>query len=122
MCDRLMERCAIEFERYVVELHKAVPNHEGIAQAPVPWSRSGVTFTQSEIPGLIRSVREVLEARAWFAMTGPTWAQPLPVDSECSPLLKARGPMYLLGLYACSLWMLSYDYRVHPRSMPSAAG
>jgi hypothetical protein len=73
-----------------------------------------VTFTQSEIPGLIRTIREVLEARAWFATTGPTWAQPLPVDTECSALLKARGPMHLLGLYACSLSMLSYDYRVHP--------
>jgi hypothetical protein len=115
MSDRLMERCAIEFERFVIGLSTARPDREGIAEAPVPWSRNGVTFTQSEIPRLIREIREVLEARAWFLETAPRWAQPLPIGPELSPLFQARGAMHLLGRFACSLWMLGYyDYRVHP--------
>jgi hypothetical protein len=109
-----MERCAIEFEHYVIKLNTARPDPNGVAEAPVPWSRDGVTFTQSEVPGLIREIREVLHARAWFAATGPAWAQPLPTGPECSPLFQARGAMHLLGRFSCSLWMLSYDYRVHP--------
>jgi hypothetical protein len=122
MSDRLLERCAIEFERYVVGLNTARPDHEGVAEAPVPWSRNGVTFTQSEVPGLIRQIREVLEAQAFFAEAAPRWA-PLPVATECCALLKARGPMHLLGLYACSLWMLGYyDYRVHPTFQAYGSG
>jgi hypothetical protein len=80
----------------------------------VPWSRHAVRFTQSEIPGLLREIRKVLRARALFARAAPDWA-PLPVGDEISPLLHATsGPMCLLGNYACSLMMLSYDYLRHP--------
>ena len=58
--------------------------------------------------------RKVLLARAQFAVTGPAWAQPLPVGDEITPLLKATGAMYLLGAYSCSLIMLGYNFQVHP--------
>ena len=44
----------------------------------------------------------------------PVWANPLPVGDEISPLLRSTsGPMSLLGYYACSLMMASYDYPGH---------
>jgi hypothetical protein len=116
MSDRLLERAAIEFERFVIGLHDSMPDREGLAKAPVPWSRHEMRFTQSEIPYLISETRKVLQARAHFAATGPAWAQPLPVGDEISPLLRATsGPMCLLGHYACSLMMMSYDYLGHPQ-------
>jgi hypothetical protein len=113
MSDRLQERAAVEFEHYVIGLHNSVPDREGTAKACVPWSRHGLRFTQSEIPGLVREIRNVLRARALFAQAAPGWA-PLPVGDEITPLLHATGGMCLLGHYACSLMMLNYDYLGHP--------
>jgi hypothetical protein len=114
MSDRLLERAAVEFEHYVVGLHNSMPDRDGLAKAPVPWSRAGLRFAPSEIPYLISETRKVLLARAQFAATGPAWGQPLPVGDEITPLLRATGPMCLLGHYACSLMMMNYDFRTHP--------
>ena len=99
---------------YVVGLHNSVPGRDGVAEASVPWSRSGAQFTRNEIPYLIHQIHTVLRARAWHAVKGPAWAQPLPVGDEISPLLGATGAMCLLGNYSCSLMMMSYDYLGHP--------
>jgi hypothetical protein len=114
MSDRFLERCAIEFERYVAGLHDSVPDNCGVAEARVPWSRHEIQFTQSQIPWLIRAMRTVLLARAWFAQAGPAWAQPLPIGDECVPLSRATGAMYLLGAYAFSLQLRHYDFQTHP--------
>ena len=121
MSDRLLERAAVEFEHYVIALHAAVPDREGLAQAPVPWSRTGLRFAQTEIPGLVHEIRRVLRARALFAQAAPAWA-PLPVGDEITPLLRATGAMCLLGHYACSLLMMSYDYLGHPTFYDYGAG
>ena len=50
-----------------------------------------------------------------FARDAPAWAIPLPVGDEICPLLRSTsGPICLLGHYACSLMMMSYDYSAHP--------
>lgn len=122
MSNRLLERAAAEFEHYIIRLHAAVPDREGFAKACVPWSRTPLRFAQSEIPGLVREIQRVLQARAFFAQAEPAWA-PLPVGDETTPLLRsASGPMCLLGNFACSLMMLSYDYLQHPPFFDYACG
>jgi hypothetical protein len=114
MSDRILERSAIALERFVTGFTTS-RYVDGIAEAPVPWSCHAVRFNPSEVPGLIRETRNVLQAIALFAETAPAWAIPLPVGDEISPLLRAdSGPLCLLGSYACSLMMMSYDYRGHP--------
>ena len=121
MSDRLLERAAVEFEHYVVGLHNSVPDREGLAKARVPWSRTSCGSRQAKSRGLVREIRNVLRARALFAQAAPAWA-PLPVGDEISPLLHATGGMCLLGHYACSLMMMSYDYLGHPTFATFASG
>jgi hypothetical protein len=61
-----------------------VPDRDGLVKACVPWSRHALRFEQSEIPGLVREIRNVLRARALFAQAAPAWA-PLPVGDEITP-------------------------------------
>lgn len=122
MNDRLVERCAIEFECYVAGLHDSVPDCRGVATASVPWSHRELQFTTSEIPRLIHEIRTVMEARAWFSQTGPAWAQPLPIGDERSPLLRATGALFLLARYSFSLELMGYDYLGHPPFATFCAG
>ena len=115
MLDRILERSAVELERFVNGFVDSVPDRRGIAEAPVPWSRTAWRFSRSEIPQLIREVRTVLLAQAYHSCRAPAWADPLPVGDEIAPLLHSTsGPMHLLGLFSCSLMMMSYDYPAHP--------
>src|SRR5262249_16465127 len=48
-----------------------------------------------------------------FAVENPAWG-PLPLGDECNALIQATGAMHLLGCYAFSLQLMSYDYLGHP--------
>ena len=112
--DRILERTAIRLERYVTAINDSVPDCRGIAKAAMPWSFRPVSFSRAEIPWLIYETRRVLSAVALHARAAPVWANPLPVGDEISPLLRSTsGSMCLLGYYACSLMMASYDYPGH---------
>jgi hypothetical protein len=116
MTNRLVERCAIDFERYTAELHsKVAAERSGIATYSIHIAPYQMNYRASDIPYLIREARTAYEARARFALEGPAWAQPLPLGNECTAFFRARGAMHLLGLYALSLELLSYDYLKHPR-------
>jgi hypothetical protein len=69
--------------------------------------------TTPYIPAVVRGARKAYEARAMFAVENPAWG-PLPLGDECYPFLRATGGMYVLGYYAFSLQLLSYDYLEHP--------
>jgi hypothetical protein len=109
--DRLVERSALEFENFVIKLCSAVASHSPIS---VPWAPYEQVVTTAYIPAVMRGARKAYEARAMFAVENPAWA-PLPLGNECNALIQATGAMHLLGLYAFSLQLLSYDYLNHPR-------
>jgi hypothetical protein len=116
MIDRLVERCAIDFERYIAELHSKVSaERSGIATCSIHIAPYRMDYRASDIPMLIREARTAYEARARFALDGPAWAQPLPLGTECNAFFRARGAMHLLGLYALSLELTGFDYQGHPK-------
>jgi hypothetical protein len=118
--DRLVERCARDFERYVARLHFDVAHN---CRVNIPWAPYEQRFTKTHIPMLIREVRKAYEARAAFALEGPTWAQMLPIFmEEIHPLQKATGAMHVLGCYASSLQLMNHDYLAHPRFPTFACG
>jgi hypothetical protein len=86
-----------------------------MACASVPWARSGWGITKAGIPHVICDVRAALDARVWFSKHGPDWAQELPLGDECYLMMKASGPLHLLGRYGFSLWLLDFDYLTHPQ-------
>ena len=123
MTNRLVERCAIEFERYVAKLHNEVlSTRSGVARAVIPTAPYEIEYRQSDIPLLTREVRRAYEARAMFALQAPSWCQPLPLGGECTGLLRARGAMHVLGCYSFSLELMSHDYFGHPQFYNFACG
>jgi hypothetical protein len=115
MNDRLLERCTIEFESCVAKLHSGVSDRCRISRTRFPLAPYEVEYTKSDIPWLIHEIRRAYDARAAFALEGPTWAQMLPLGDECTAFIRATGPMHLLGCYAFSLQLMGYDYFGHPR-------
>jgi hypothetical protein len=111
---KLQERCELEFERYVPDICTTKFDDLGMACIPVPWAPRGVGMMKAGIPQLICDVRTALDAKVWFNEYGPDWAKPLPMGQECIALLRARGALHLLGLYAISLERAEFDYRIHP--------
>jgi hypothetical protein len=123
MSDRLVQRCMLEFERYVEQLHSnllATPG--GVAKANIPICPYLVDYTKSSIPDLVDIARAAYQARAAFAQEGPAWAQPLPIGDEVYPIYKAEGAMHILGCYALSLEAMDHDYLKHPRFYDFACG
>ena len=116
--ERLVERCALEFERYVAKLHREV----GRVRASIPIAPYEMEYTRSNIPKLIRMARTAFQARAAFALEGPSWAQPLPLGIEGAAFTGATGAMHVLGCYAFSLELMSHDYLGHPRFHDFACG
>jgi hypothetical protein len=116
--DRLVERSALEFENFVAKQHSAVASRSPVN---IPWAPYEQVVTAAYIPAVMRGARRAYEARAMFAMENPDWA-PLPLGDECYPFLRATGGMYVLGHYAFSLQLLSYDYVGHPRFYNFACG
>jgi hypothetical protein len=113
MSDRFLERCAIEFERYVAGLHDSVPDNCGVAEARVPWSRHEIQFTQSQIPWLIRAMRTVLQAHGSRKRGQPGRSPCRSATSAC----RCRGrpePCTCWGAYAFSLQLRHYDFQTHP--------
>ena len=100
--NRLVERCSIEFEKFVAELHSAVASHSRIS---VPWAPYEQLVTPANIPAVMRGVRKAFEARAMFAMENPAWGS-LPLGNECNALSQATGAMHVLGCYAFSLLLM----------------
>jgi hypothetical protein len=114
--DRIFARASLEYERFVVQFNTSVPDRNGIAMAPVPWSSHAVRFTKREVPQLLDRVARVLVARVAFAedTDAPDWAKPLPVGDDIPPLLRAAGPLHLLGLFSRSLKLADYNPFGHP--------
>jgi hypothetical protein len=113
---RLVERCTLEFERYVAKLRLDVlATHSGVARASIPTVPYEIDYTASDIPSLAREMGRAYEARAMFAIEGPAWAQMLPIGEECYPLQKATGALFALGSYGFSLQLMDYAYFEHPK-------
>jgi hypothetical protein len=91
--ERLVERCALEFERYVAKLHSEV----GHVRASIPIAPYEMEYTRSGIPNLIRMARTAFAARAAFALEGPAWAQPLPLGARVPPSPVRPGPCMFWG-------------------------
>jgi hypothetical protein len=120
--ERVLERCRIEFADKVASVHNRLSVGCRTAKASFPIAPYEVVYERRDIPWLIHEFRKAFEAKAAFAIGGPAWGQPLPLGEECYPLLKAKGPLHLVGLFAFSLQLLDYDYQTHPQFFDYAAG
>ena len=118
----LQERCELEFERYVAGIHASKFDDLGMACVSVPWARSGWGITKAGIPHVIGDIQAALDARIWFSVHGPDWAQELPLGDECYPMMEASGLLHLLGRYGFSLWLLDFDYLTHPQIYEFSCG
>jgi hypothetical protein len=110
MYSSLQVRCELEFERYVAEVGKTKFDDTGQVSLKTPWA----WYSAFSKAGLIAQIRAALDARAWFSKHGPSWAQPLPLVEEYFSMLEDDGPLYLLGHYAFSLEVNSYEFWEHP--------
>jgi hypothetical protein len=69
--------------------------------------------------------RRALAARAWFTVTGPAWAQPLPISRSDIDNVQYEcdgGREELLGHFVSSLINANWDYRTHPVFFDFACG
>jgi hypothetical protein len=69
--------------------------------------------------------RRALAARAWFTVTGPAWAQPLPISRTDIDNVRCEcdgGREELLGHFVSSLINTNWDYRTHPVFFDFACG
>src|SRR5262245_55077295 len=116
---RVLDRCKLEFAEEVSRLQNSLAAG---CRTTIPWAPYETTVTKNNIPRLVLELRKVYEAKAAFALTGPTWGQPLPLGEECYGLLKAKGAMHMIGLFAFSLQLADYDYQTHPQFDDFACG
>jgi hypothetical protein len=70
------------------------------------------------------AARRALVAREWFAINGPSDAQPLPLNQyECEEAWQLRGPWkHIVQLYARSLENINFDVKQHPRFADYVSG
>jgi hypothetical protein len=118
MYSSLQARCELELERYVAKVHESKFDDVRQVSLKTPW----MWYSAFSKAGLIAQIRAPLDARIWFDKHGPGWAQPLPLGEEYFPLLEGDGPLYLLGLYAFSLEVNSYEFWEHPQIYDFARG
>jgi hypothetical protein len=74
------------------------------------------------IVGILKErTRRALAARAWFAVTGPAWAQPLPISHNVQ-YEHSGGREEMLDHFMSSLINANWDYKVHPVFFDFACG
>src|SRR5262249_62132028 len=122
MDNRLLKVCSDEFQRYIENLDSAKPDCLGMLTVRTPWCDDYTIFTPG-IPHLKFKIRAALNAQAWFYKTGPSWAQPLPLNArEYVVMMRCGGPWYLLAGETFSFSVMDYYYSSSPIFFDAVCG
>jgi hypothetical protein len=115
----LIERQLVEKVDKLFKYHHRdsyVFNDAVMAHDPI-WGLLYPVDDEKTVAILKARTRRALAAQAWFQLTGPAWAQPLPLSYEDRQQLLVKedsNRMELFWHYAESLAHTLWDYRTHP--------